>query len=295
MKIIPGPASTELGEKIGRLLGLDVIPVFHKTFPDGESYIRFGTESLQGEDVVIIQTTSPPQDQRIMQLLLMVDNALDMNARSIIAVVPYFAYSRQDKRFLPGEAFSLKTVIKLFQECGVSKMITVNSHNPSLSQMMKIQIEDLSAIPLLAEHFATSNLVEKPISLSLGKKAVSMAKEADSVLKGGFDYISTKRNIQTGNVTIEKKRLAVKDRDVILFDDIISSGGTMAKAVKFVKAQRAKKVYSACVHPLLSGDSRKRILEEGADGIIGTDCVSSAVSEVSIAPLIGKALIQEGT
>jgi ribose-phosphate pyrophosphokinase len=295
MKIIPGPASTELGEKIGRLFRIDVIPVFHRTFPDGESYIRFDTESLQGEDVAIIQTTSPPQDQRIVQLLLMVNNALDMKARSVITVVPYFAYSRQDKRFLPGEAFSLKTIAKLLQDCGVSKMITVNTHNPSFLRMMKIKIDDLSAIPLLAEHFITNNLVETPVSLSLGKKAVSMAKEADSVLKGGFDYISTMRDIQTGNVTIEEKRLAVENRDVVLFDDIISSGGTMAKAVKFVKTQRAKKVYSACVHPLLSADSYKRILKEGADGIIGTDCVPSMVSEVSIAPLIGEALIQEGT
>lgn len=294
MKIIPGPASKELGEKIGRLFQIDVVPVFHKTFPDGESYIRFDTGSLQSEDVAIIQTTSPPQDQRIIQLLLMADNALDMKARSITAVVPYFAYSRQDKRFLPGEAFSIKTIVKLFQDCGVGKMITVNAHNSSLLQTMKIRIEDLSAIPLLAEHFITSNLVENPVSLSLGKKAVSMAKEADSILKGGFDHISTKRDIRTGNVTIEEKQLAVRNRDVIVFDDIISSGGTMAKAVRFVKGQRARKVYSACVHPLLSGDSYRRILEEGAEGIVGTDCVQSTVSEVSIAPLIGKALIQEG-
>jgi ribose-phosphate pyrophosphokinase len=294
MKIIPGPASKELGEKISKLFQIDVVPVFHKTFPDGESYIRFDTESLQSEDVAIIQTTSPPQDQRIIQLLLMADNALDMNARSITAVVPYFAYSRQDKRFLPGEAFSIKTIVKLFQDCGIGKMITVNAHNSSLLQKMKIRFEDLSAIPLLAEHFITSNLVETPVSLSLGKKAVSMAKEADNILKGGFDYISTKRDVRTGNVTIEEKQLAVRNRDVIVFDDIISSGGTMSKAVRFVKDQRAKKVYSACVHPLLSGDSYRRILEEGADGIVGTDCVPSTVSEVSIATLIGEALIQEG-
>ncbi len=295
MKIVPGPASTELGEKIGELFRINVIPVFHKTFPDGESYIRFDTECLQGEEVAIIQTTSPPQDQRIIQLLLMVNNALDMRARKIITVVPYLAYSRQDKRFLPGEAFSSKAIVKLFQKCGVSKMITVNAHNPSFLGTMKFQIEDLSAIPLLAEHFRTNNLVKNPVSLSLGKKAVSMAREADSVLKGGFDYISTIRDIQTGNVTIEEKRLSVENRDVVLFDDIISSGGTMAKAVKFVKAQQARKVYSACVHPLLSAASYKRIMKEGADGIIGTDCVPSTVSAVSIAPLIGEALIQEGT
>jgi ribose-phosphate pyrophosphokinase len=294
MKIIPGPASKELGQKIADILGAETVPVFFKTFPDGETYIRFETESLQGEDVAIVQTTSPPQDQRLIQLLLMADNALDMKAKSTTAVVPYFAYSRQDKRFLQGEAFSTKTVVKLLENCGVSRIITANAHNPAILETLKIPILDLSAIPLLAGYFKTMNLVEEPISLSLGKKALSVAMEANNVLKSGFDYISTRRDVRTGNVTLEEKRLSIKNRDVIIFDDIISSGGTMAKAVKLVKDQGARKVYAACVHALLMGDSQKRILENGAEEIIGTDCVPSPVSKVSIAPLISKALAKKG-
>lgn len=290
MKIIPGSASKKLGESIAAVLNVEIMPVFFKTFPDGESYIRFDAESLQDEDVVIVQTTSPPQDQRLIQLLLMADNALDMKARSITAVVPYFAYNRQDKRFLPGEAFSVKTIVKLLEDCGVKRIITVNAHNPKVLKTFRIPVEDLSAVPLLAEYFNARGLVENPVSLSLGKKALSVATEADSVLKGGFDYISTRRHVVTGNVTLEEKELSVENRDVVIFDDIISSGGTMAKAVKFVKEQGAKKVYVACVHPLLMGDAEKRILENGAEGIIGTDSVPSSVSKVSIAPLISKAL-----
>jgi len=290
MKIIPGPASKELGKRIAELLKAETVPIFFKTFPDGESYIRFDVESLQDEDIVIVQTTSPPQDQRLIQLLLMADNALDMKARSITAVVPYFAYSRQDKRFLSGEAFSIETIVKLLEDCGVNRIITVNAHNPKVLKTFKIPIEDLSAISLLATYFRAKGLVENPVSLSLGKKALSVATEADSVLKGGFDYISTKRNVITGNVTLEEKELPIKNRDVIIFDDIISSGGTMAKAVKFLKEQGARKVYAACVHPLLMGDAQKRILENGAEEIIGTDSVPSPVSKVSIAPLISKVL-----
>ena len=291
MKIIPGPASKELGEKVAKLTRTEVVPVYFKTFPDGESYIRFAAESLQSEDVVIVQTTSPPQDQRLVQLLLMADNAQDMKAKSITVVAPYFAYSRQDKRFLPGEAFSIKTVVKMLENCGVGRIITVNAHNPAVLKSLEIPIEDLSAIPLLADYFKETGQVRNPISLSLGKKAVSMAVEADEVLKGGYDYVSTKRDVQTGNVTLEDKKLPVKNRDVIVFDDIISSGGTMAKAVKAVKEQGAMKVYAACVHPLLTGDSQRKILEGGAEEIVGTDCVPSPVSKVSVAPLIGKALI----
>lgn len=290
MKIIPGPASKKLGEKVAEFLNVEAVPVFFKTFPDGESYIRFSIDSLQDEDVVIVQTTSPPQDQRLIQLLLMADNALELKARSITAVVPYFAYSRQDKRFLSGEAFSVKTIVKLLGNCGVNRIITVNAHNPKVLETFKIPVEDLSAIPLLAEHFRAKDLVENPVSLSLGKKGLSVAKEADGVLKGGFDYISTRRDVITGRVTLEEKQLRIENRDVIIFDDVISSGGTMAKAVKLVKEQGAKKVYSACVHPLLMGNAKRRILENGAEEIIGTDSVPSSVSKVSIAPLISKAL-----
>jgi ribose-phosphate pyrophosphokinase len=294
MKVLLGPASKELSLNIARLLKVETVPVFLKIFPDGESYIRFETESLQDEDVVIVQTTSPPQDQRLIQLLLMADNALDMGAKSIIAVVPYFAYNRQDRRFLSGEAFSVKTIVKLLQDCGVNKIITVNAHSPSVLKTFDVPVDDLSAIPLLAEYFKTKNLVENPVSLSLGKKALSMAAEAHQVLKGGFDYVSTKRDVVTGNVTLEEKKLPVEDRDVVIFDDIISSGGTMAKAVKLVKANGARKVYAACVHPLLIGDSQKKIIENGAEAIIGTDCVPSVVSKVSVAPLISNVLLHEG-
>jgi ribose-phosphate pyrophosphokinase len=294
MKIIPGPASKELAEKIGKLSKTEVVPMFFKTFPDGESYIRLEVESLRNEDVVIVQTTGPPQDQRLIQLFLMADNAKDMGATSITAVVPYFAYSRQDKRFLAGEVFSVKTIVKLLEDCGIHRIITVNAHNPTLLKTFKIPVEDLSAIPLLAEYFKSSGLVEEPLSLSVGKKAVSVAQEASRVLKGGFDYVSTKRDVRTGSVTLEQKELPVKNRDVIIFDDIISSGGTMAKVVKLVKDHDARKVYAACVHPLLIGDSQERILGNGAEEIIGTDCVSSVVSKVSVAPLISRALAQKG-
>jgi ribose-phosphate pyrophosphokinase len=294
LKIIPGPASKELGEKLAEHLHAETVPVFLKTFPDGESYIRFETQSLKNEDVVIVQTTSPPQDQRLIQLLLMADNAKDMEARSITAVVPYFAYGRQDKRFLPGEAFSAKTIVRALENCGVNRIITINAHNPTILKNFNIPIQDLSAIPLLAEYFKTNKLVKSPLSLSMGKKAVGVAQEADNVLHGGYDYVASKRDAVTGNVTLEDKPLHVKNHDVIIFDDIISSGGTMAKTVKMVKEKGARKVYAACVHPLLMGDSYKRIIENGAEEIIGTDAVQSPVSKVSIAPLVGKVLMQKG-
>ncbi len=292
MIVIPGPASQELGQKIAELLKTKVVPVEFKRFPDGESYIRFDGK-IETEDVIIVQTTSPPQNENLLQLFLMADNAKDMKARTITAVVPYLAYSRQDKRFRSGEAFSIKTIVTLLEACGVHGIITVNVHNPEILKAFRIRFDDLSAISLLAEHFKDQGF-DGAFSLSLGKKARAVAAEANNVLNGGHGYIETRRDRLTGKVTVERKTLPVKGKDVIIFDDIISSGGTMIKAIEWVREQGAKSVYAACVHPLLVGDAKDKIMKSGADGIVGTDCVPSTVSLVSVAPLIAKALAKRG-
>jgi ribose-phosphate pyrophosphokinase len=288
MIVVPGPASTELGKEIALQLRARVLPVEFKRFPDGESYIRLDG-SLADEDAIIVQTTGPPQDGNLVQLLLIADDAKDMGAKSITVVVPYFAYARQDSRFRPGEALSVKTVVTMLKTCGVSRIITVNSHNPTILKALPVPVEDLSAIPLLAQHFKKKGF-DAAFSLSMGKKGLPTAVEASRVLGGEHGYVPTQRDRITGNVAIEKKTLPVKDKDVIVFDDIISSGGTMMKAVAWVREQGAKRVYAACVHALLTGDSKERILKSGADGIVGTDTIPSSVSVVSVASLIVEAL-----
>jgi ribose-phosphate pyrophosphokinase len=287
--VIPGPASAELGRKIADLLKAKVVPVEFKRFPDGESYIRFEEVALINENVVIVQTTSPPQNENLIQLLLMADNAQDSGAKTITAIVPYLAYSRQDSRFRPGEALSIKTIVTMLKTCGVNKIITVNAHNPALLKTLPMHVEDISAFTLLADYFKKKGY-ENAFSLSMGKKGLSTVVETDKVLKGGYDYVPTQRDRVTGNVTIEKKTLPLKNRDAVVFDDIVSSGGTMIKAVSWVKEQGAKRVYAACVHPLLTSDTKDRILKAGAEGIIGTDGVPSPFSEVTIAPLVADAL-----
>jgi len=286
--IIPGPASVELGREIAARLKAKVVPAEFKRFPDGESYLRFDGK-IESHEVVIVQTTGPPQNENLIQLLLMADNAKDMGAKSITAVVPYFAYARQDSRFRLGEALSIKTIVTLLKTCGVSRIITVNSHNPAILKTMSTLIEDLSVITLLAQYFKKKGF-KNAFSLSLGKKGLDTAVEASKVLEGEYGFIPTQRDRITGTVTIEKKSLPLKNRDVVIFDDIISSGGTMMKAVAWVKEQGAKRVYAACVHPLLTGDTKEKILKSGADGIVGTDTVTSSISVVSIAPLIAQAL-----
>jgi ribose-phosphate pyrophosphokinase len=291
MKIIPGPASQKLGKNIAKQLNAKLVPTEFKRFPDGESRIRF-EDNIENEDVIIVQTTGPPQNENLIQLFIMADNAKDMKAKTITAVVPYFAYARQDQRFRLGEAFSLKTIITLLETCGVKKILAVNSHNPMILKTMPIPIEDLSAIPLLAEHYKNKGL-GKAVSLSLGKKGLETAVEADEVLKGGHEYIPTQRDRATGAVTLEEKNLLIKGKDTIIFDDVISSGGTMIKAVAYAKDQGAKTINVACVHALLTEEVKNKILDAGAEQVVATDTVQSPVSVVSIAPLIAEALARK--
>lgn len=291
MIILPGPASKNLAKRIAFEMETKMVPVFFKKFPDGENYLRV-EGSVKNEDVAIIQTTGPPQDERLMQLFLVTSAAKDQGAKKITAVVPYFAYCRQDKVFIPGEVFSAKIVVDILNACGVCEIITINAHSPAALTAFSLPVKDVSAIPLLAEYFRDQGF-KGAISVSMGKKGLAAAREAATILKGPFDYIPTKRDPNTGKVTIEKNPLNVKKKVVILFDDIISSGGTMRQAVSHVKEQGATEVYAACVHPLLAGNALEQIREHGADGVVGTDSVSSPVSLVSVAPVIAKALINQ--
>jgi ribose-phosphate pyrophosphokinase len=146
---------------------------------------------------------------------------------------------------------------------------------------------------ILAEHFKKRGLTEA-FSLAPDRGASELAKEAAEILGGGYGWLRKERDRLTGEISMEEKRLDVKDKDAVVFDDIISTGGTVATAVEILKKQGAKKVYAACAHPLLIGEAQKRIMQSGADGIVGTDCVPSPVSTASVAPLIAEALAKRG-
>jgi ribose-phosphate pyrophosphokinase len=288
MEIIPGPASKELGRKVAELLGVKAVPLVFKTHPDGESYIRL-EGSVQNEEVAIVQTTSPPQDTRLMQLALIVDAAKRHGAKKITAVIPYLAYARQDMVFLKGEAISIEAVARMLNGAGVDKLITVNVHKERVLSKFPFPAKTVSAIPLLAEYFKQKGF-DKAFALAPDGGALLLAEEAKKVLGGKCGCLEKHRNLHTGEIKMEKERLDVEGRTVIVFDDVISTGGTIASAAKIVRELGAGKVYAACVHPLLVGGAEKRILEAGVEEIVGTDSVPSRVSKVSLAPSLSKEL-----
>ncbi len=289
MKVISGPASKELAEAISALTGFGNVPVAFKVFPDGESYVRLeGT--VQGESVAIVQTTCPPmQDGRLFQLAFMADAAKRGGAVKVTAVVPYLAYARQDKMFLAGEGISVETVARMLKAAGIDELLTVNIHSEEALGQFPFPAKTVSSIPLLAQYFVQRGF-KGAFALSPDKGAMYIAKQAQEVLGGDAGHLDKQRDRYTGQTKQTAEGLNVKDQNVIIFDDIISTGGTLVGAAKILREQGAKHVFCACVHGLLIGDAEKRILDAGVEEIVGTDSVPGSVSKVSLAPLISQEL-----
>ena len=289
LKIIIGPASIDLADKVAQLTGYEKIPVSSKIFPDGESYIRL-EGNVQNEDVAIIQTTCAPQDTHLMQLAFMASAAKRNQAKTVTAVIPYLAYARQDKVFLQGETVSAQTIADMLHAAGINQLITTNVHAEQALPKFPFPTKNLTAIPLLAQHF-TRKGIQNAFALAPDKGAMYIAQQAQQVLGGEAGHLQKQRDRYTGQTTQTAQALNVQGKTAIIFDDIISTGGTIVGAAKILKEQGAQKVYAACVHGLLIGDAEKRILDAGVEEIVATDSIpNSKANKVTLAPLIAEAL-----
>ncbi len=290
--VIGGPASNNLEQKIAKLLQVPSLKVYHKVFPDNESYIRLDkADIVSNQDVIIVQSLYPPQDKHFVELLLLVDLVRDYNAKSVTTVVPYLAYSRQDKRFLEGEPISVKTILNSLSTIGVDYFITVDIHNrDSLKYFKGKGAFDVTAIPVIADYVKENIDLNDLLVLAPDKGALWRAKELASLLGLEYDYLEKFRDRYTGEVRVKPKSLDVKGKKVLIIDDIISTGGTIALATRESLRQGAREVYVACTHALLVGSAIKKLKNAGITRLIATDTMPSPYSSVSVAPVIAKKL-----
>lgn len=293
MLIVGGSNSQVLSHELSKELGVKEILLDYKKFPDGETYVRIPAE-VNSETVAVVQSMAHNPDEYLMEYFLLVRTLRDLGAKKIVGVIPYFAYARQDARFRPGEAISLHIVRDLLEQVGTDMLITFDLHlhrEGNLDELFNIPVVNLTAMEALAGYIVTHFKYETPIVIAPDEEAEKWAKVAAKALGGAsFDVLAKKRDVRTGEIEIAPKNLTVEGKDVLIVDDIISTGGTMATAVKMTKVQGAKRIVAACTHPLLIGGAYTNILRAGADALIGTNSIESPVSVVSIAPIIAKAI-----
>lgn len=287
MKIVGGSGSDALATRVALELGLKATRLEIRRFPDGEKYLRV-LEDVKGEDIVAIQSIHHAPDDLLFEYLLLVDTLKDLGAKKVVSFIPYFAYARQDERFHSGEALSFKTVCKLVESVGTDEVYTIDTHQHRVlksSDVFSIPSHNLSAMPLLADYISKTGGLKKPLVIGPDAEAEQWAKIAAERMGADYDVFEKKR-LGDENVEVRPRKVSTKDRDVLIVDDIISTGGTIVEALKTLFSQGAKRIEVACTHPILVSGALSKIYEAGAQNVIGTDTVPSPISYVSVAPLI---------
>ncbi|MEM2136375.1 MAG: ribose-phosphate diphosphokinase [Candidatus Methanomethylicia archaeon] len=283
MKLIAGPSSYGLGIYISKLLSLDMINLEWKIFPDGESYFRF--PSKIDDVVILVHSLSPPQDKRIVELFFLIKGLRSYGANDIILVLPYLAYMRQDKKFLDGEIISIEVLGELLSFYGVNKYVFVDVHSSEVLKFFKGEIIEVSAFPLFRDILLTYDLVN-PLILAPDVKAFKYAEVVARNIGAECDYIVKRRDRSTGEIESYAKDLNVNGRDVVLVDDIITTGGTIVNAAKLLKGYGVNRIFACCSHGVFVGNAITNMHNAGVYEIISTDTIESYYSRVSVAPAI---------
>ena len=285
MKVVGGSASVPLARGIAKEVRAGFVDVaFEKHpggFPDGERYVRL-LGPVAGEHVVLVQTTHP--DPMIVEFLLLADAIRDAGARRITAVVPYFGYGRQDKRFLDGEPISAKTIAKhIAVDCDELLTMAIPA-DPEILKTFPLPTREVSGMPAIGRYLKSAKV---DVLLAPDEGALRLAKEASAIAGVPFDFL-VKERIDSYTVKIEPKALAVKGKSVGIVDDVISTGGTIATAAQELRAQGARRVIAACVHGLFVGKAEANL--KACDEVIATDTVLSPHTKVSVAPEFAAAI-----
>jgi ribose-phosphate pyrophosphokinase len=286
--VAAGPASSDLAEALSQNLGVRLAQLKTTDFPDGESKIRI-LDDFHNKTAILVQSLYPPTDKHLLQLLLIAHKLSEEGAK-VIAVVPYLAYARQDKEFLRGEVVSLGVISHLLRSVGVKRVVTVDIHSAEGLGLFSIPIYSCSAIPLLAQYVERNYKLSNPMAVSPDFGSSSRVEAFASVLK--YEYVSfTKtRDKETGEVITEEKNLDLVGRDVVIVDDMISSGGSVVKCAQLLKKYGAERIIAACTHALLVGTAVEKMEAVGIHDILASNTVPTKYSKVDVAPLIASYL-----
>lgn len=294
IKVLTGNSNRALVKDICKELGIDLSRSDVTHFSDGEININIA-ETVRGSDVYIIQSTSSPVNDNLMETLILIDAVKRASAGRINVVLPYYGYARQDRKTKPREPITAKLVADLLTTAGADRVVTMDLHAGQIQGYFDIPVDHLSAIPILANYFKPF-VTENTVVVSPDLGGVTRARTFANILDLPIAIIEKRR--PKANVSEVMNVIGdIADKDVILVDDIIDTAGTICKAASVLKNFGAKKVYGCATHGVLSGPAIERISESELEKFIITDtiplhenCRIDKIEVVSVAHILAKAI-----
>lgn len=285
----------DLAKKVVRLTGLKLGQVEFKKFSDGEIYARIKNK-VRGEKVFVLGSTFSPADN-ILQLLILMSALKSNKAKNIVLIISYFGYARQDWLSKPGEPLTAKLMADLLRAAGVGRIITFDLHSKAVKNFFKIPVRELAALPLFAEYFKKKQLNNfKVVAPDVG--ALVKARRLSKFLGSGPPVVLKKIRPRHNVARVAQVKDGVKDKNLILIDDMIDTAGTITAAVAVLKKQGARDIYIAATHPVLSGPAIERLKKSSIKEVITTNTIPlpkekhlKKIKVLSVAELISKELV----
>ncbi len=295
LKIFALNSNQPLAEKIAEQVGVELSKSTVNRFSDGEIQINI-EESVRGCDVYVIQSTSQPVNDNLMELLIMIDALRRASVNTINAVIPYYGYARQDRKSRSREPITAKLVANMLQRAGADRVISLDLHAAQIQGFFDIPVDNLMAAPLLAEYFLNNHLDEDAVVVSPDHGGVTRARKLAQYLKAPIAIIDKRR--PRPNVSEVMNIVGrVEGKRCILIDDMIDTAGTITNAANALKAAGAIEVYASCTHPILSGPALQRISDSAIKKLVVTESIKlptdkwiDKMVQVSVGPLISEAI-----
>ncbi len=298
IKIFSGNANRSLAEKIAHYLGMELSAAEVGQFSDGETFIKIG-EMVRGVDCFIINSTSYPVNDHLMELLIMIDALHRASAGRITAVMPYYGYARQDRKARARDPISARLVADLLQAAGADRVLTMDLHSSQIQGFFSIPMDHMYARPLLAEYYSKKiqGRENEYVMVSPDVGSVKRTRALATELNVPIAIIDKRRpepNVsEVMNIIGE-----VKDKNVIIVDDMIDTAGTIVNAAQALKDQGAKRVLACCTHPVLSGQAIERIQNSVIEELLALDTIElpeekriPKIRQLTAAEVLGNAIL----
>ena len=298
LKLIAGSANPELAARISEILDVQLTDPRLRRFPDGEINVKI-EDSMRGHDVFVIQPTSPPVNEHLMELFIILDALRRASAGRVTAVIPYYGYARKERKTQPREPISAKLVANFITLAGADRLLLLDLHAEAIEGFFDVPTDHLTPYRIIADHLHTLNLQHLTIvapDAGGGRRAEAVANQLGAPIAFGYKRRSSDDEVEVIAVSGD-----VKDRDCVVVEDIITTGGTISKLAQALRRQGARRVFVAATHPVLTGDAVQRLKRADIEQVIVTDSVpispdklgpDSPLTVLSVAPLLAEAIIR---